>query len=528
MKLILKRLVKEDNVFDIRVLDKIPPGFKYIKNHVTLDGVAIADPTGSRDLIFEIGDIVVGSKKVLKYQLLVGSGVTYGEYSNLAVAFRSGNGGLLSNRSTAIVKVIMDPLFDMGTILGKVFYDVNQNGIQDVPYFDIMKGKDITEDPIGGVKIVMEDGTVITADANGLFSVPGILPGRHLLRIDERSLSPDSRLTTPKVVVVDVTPGSTYKVNFGIFADYEVLTGKHQKFFATDVGFSQSIGKPKPKLNIDFFGKEAVIYNNILIEPMEFRVFMNYAPFVESWKLDIVDVAIKKSIQTFEGSSLNVFDPIYWDGKDKDGEYISVEREYGFVYTVYGNRKRYNTTQLKRIPLKVIETDEEFEIYQKNQKEKNKRKGYRRWVVEQTEIDYTDINTILIDGETITMDLKESSLYSIQIVRNNTVVSEIPIAQSHGLTAREILETGEIKQDKRKPIDVILPRGDYDIIVQTAKDVISDLGGKETLISDLNTTNLVSGVKEENSVYSTIPDRQFIKHVRVGDDQMFFVWFRGC
>ena len=64
--------------------DNIPPGFKYIKNRVILNSTPIAEPSGQRPLLFNVGSIGVGATVVLQYQLVIGSGVTMGNYQNTA------------------------------------------------------------------------------------------------------------------------------------------------------------------------------------------------------------------------------------------------------------------------------------------------------------------------------------------------------------------------------------------------------------------------------------------------------------
>ncbi|MDP3297136.1 MAG: hypothetical protein Q8N09_06020 [Thermodesulfovibrionia bacterium] len=192
------------DITNIYLEDKIPAGFKYINGRVILDNAAISDPTGNRPLTFNIGTVTAGQTRTLKYQLIVGSGVTFGNYENTAWAKYS-DGAVISNKATETVRVVPDPLFDLGTVIGKVFLDRNENGIQDQ-----------AEEPIPSVQIVTEDGAIITTDKDGKFHLAGIIPGRHLFRLDERSLPEGAYLTTDKAVIVDITPGILAKVNFGV------------------------------------------------------------------------------------------------------------------------------------------------------------------------------------------------------------------------------------------------------------------------------------------------------------------------
>jgi len=188
------------------VIDTIPAGFKYLKGSSRLSGVTQPDPIGSDALTFDVGHFTPGFSKTLTYQLIVGSGVAPGRYINRAYARYYYDKPPLTEGVTAIAKnevwVVPDPLFDLGTIIGKVFWDKNASGIQD-------KG----EDGYGVVQIIMEDGSIITTDKNGSYHIPGVKPGAHILHLKD---IPASWITTDSPCVVRVTPGLLVKANFGI------------------------------------------------------------------------------------------------------------------------------------------------------------------------------------------------------------------------------------------------------------------------------------------------------------------------
>jgi len=188
------------------VIDSIPFGFKYLNGSSKLSGITQPDPDGSDTLIFDVGHFTPGLSKTLTYQLIVGSGVAPGRYINQAYAKYYYDKPPLTEGVTALAKnevwVVPDPLFDLGTIIGKVFWDKNANGVQD-------KG----EDGYGVVQLVMEDGTIITADKNGNYHIPGVKPGTHILHLKDIS---KNWITTDSPCLVRVTPGLLVKANFGI------------------------------------------------------------------------------------------------------------------------------------------------------------------------------------------------------------------------------------------------------------------------------------------------------------------------
>ena len=194
-----------DNIY---LYDRIPAGFKYVKGSTLIDGVTADDPIGSdgRNLKFSLGTVSSGATVSVKYQLVAGTGVIVNEaYVNNAYVQYGENSTRLSNISSETIIVVADPLFDLGTIIGKVYQDKNRNGFQDTG-----------EAGVASAKIVTARGVVITTDRHGKYHLNGINPGRHLFRLDERQLPEGTIITTDKLVVIDVTQGSLKKVDFGI------------------------------------------------------------------------------------------------------------------------------------------------------------------------------------------------------------------------------------------------------------------------------------------------------------------------
>ncbi|MGL4488154.1 MAG: DUF7507 domain-containing protein, partial [Rhizobiaceae bacterium] len=101
-------------------------------------------------------------------------------------------------------------------IIGKVFDDSNNNGIQDAqtsPYEP--------ERGLAGVRIATVNGRLITTDKNGRFSVScADIPDQDIgsnfvMKLDTRTLPTGYRLTTENPRVVRLTRGKVTKLNFG-------------------------------------------------------------------------------------------------------------------------------------------------------------------------------------------------------------------------------------------------------------------------------------------------------------------------
>jgi hypothetical protein len=146
----------------------------------------------------------------LKFLLVVGSGVSEGEYVNRAQVIHSATGGAVSGEATATVRVVPDPDFDCTDVIGKVFDDRDLDGYQGEK-----------EQGLAGVRVVTARGLIATTDEYGRFhitcaAVPDQDRGSNfILKLDERSLPSGFRLTTENPRVQRATRGKMMRFNFG-------------------------------------------------------------------------------------------------------------------------------------------------------------------------------------------------------------------------------------------------------------------------------------------------------------------------
>ncbi|MFQ5685151.1 MAG: choice-of-anchor U domain-containing protein [Candidatus Scalindua sp.] len=484
---------------DLFLEDKIPPGFKYIRGKSILDGQPISDPAGNRPLIFNIDTVAVGETKTLKYQLVVGSGVTFGsDYENRAFA-RYSDGTVISNVATESVDVIADPLFDLGTTLGKVFHDRNVNGVQDPPH--TVNGELVVEEPIGNVQIFTEDGSVITTDKKGRYHLASIIPGSHLFRLDERTLPKGSYLTTDKVVIANITPGVLAKIDFGVKlpegvgvldAPFQIIRDK---------------GIPKPLLNVSLFGDKIIIEEGQLKDAAEFRIFTNYQLFIEKWELEIYDKDTMHVIKTLRGTKTDILDPVYWDGRDKSGRLIVPDRNYAYRLTVTGSKGKHDVTRERAIILDTTNSDLQKGL-------DNRETGYqieekrRKWIEVESGVNNLNSQTIAIEGETIKVQGRQFAVGGVRIVKAGEVQLDVPVLKSRDLRAKDLLDRGvKAAKDRRQGgLEIIMPRGEYDI--EMSVDPGEGVQGEGS-----------SFVQMERATAST----SYTRHVKVGDDYLFFV-----
>lgn len=185
----------------VTVADRLPAGFTYIAGTAFVNGQRVAEPAGAPgpQLAFEVGGVPAGGSVTLQYRVRVGVGATEGDGINVAVAHGCSAGtscvqpGTLqplprarsSNEGRYRVRVSGGVFSVEACVLGKVYVDCNGNHVQDRE-----------ELGIPGVRLVLQDGTFLTSDSEGKYSMCGLPPKSHVLRIDESTLPRGARLTT--------------------------------------------------------------------------------------------------------------------------------------------------------------------------------------------------------------------------------------------------------------------------------------------------------------------------------------------
>ena len=195
---------------DLTLVDRYPAGFRYVDHSAQVDGVKLEPTKNGNQLTWtNIGTGRPGSHS-LRLLLAVGAGVSQGEYPNRAQAVSSLTGAALSGEATATVRVVPDPTFDCTDVMGKVFDDVNQDGVQDE-----------NEKGLPGVRVATANGLVATTDPYGRFHITcAIVPredrgSNFILKLDDRTLPTGYRMTTRQVQVQRATAGKALVYHFG-------------------------------------------------------------------------------------------------------------------------------------------------------------------------------------------------------------------------------------------------------------------------------------------------------------------------
>jgi uncharacterized repeat protein (TIGR01451 family) len=195
---------------DVTVVDRFPAGFKYVKGSARIGDVPTEPRVVDRQLIWDNVTLPVDGTQEIKLLLTVGAGVTEGEFVNRAQAVNTLTGGTMSEEATATVRLVPDPTFDCTDATGKVFDDLNLNGVQDAG-----------EAGIAGVRVVTVRGLAATTDTHGRYHItcaitPNETRGSNFaLKLDDRTLPSGFRASTRPVQVQRATRGKALRINFG-------------------------------------------------------------------------------------------------------------------------------------------------------------------------------------------------------------------------------------------------------------------------------------------------------------------------
>ena len=204
------------------MVDAIPSTFRYVdgsavglvRGEVGDERRILVDTRG--DLLLEFGELVDGELQPLsippnadleiRYQLVIGSSAEPGTTARNRAELRSADGGIqLSNVDVADVRIDYDPVFDQGTLIGKVWCDTDGDGRQD-------RG----EPGLPGARVYLDAGFYTEVDVAGQYHFADIDPGLHLVKIDVNTLPTGSVLTTDERRLFNVTRGTPSLVDFGV------------------------------------------------------------------------------------------------------------------------------------------------------------------------------------------------------------------------------------------------------------------------------------------------------------------------
>ncbi|HST37349.1 MAG TPA: hypothetical protein VLK25_12060, partial [Allosphingosinicella sp.] len=160
------------------VTDRIPNQMRLRTGSVRIDGVRAPDPdfVSGRELRFTLPSLPAGGETIVLYTLEVRPDARRGDALNRAQA--AGPRGNLSNVADALVRIRREGIGDRMTVIGRVV--------------DGDCRVDPTSRPgIAGVRVMLEDGSYAVTDRDGYYHFEGLMPGTHVVQLDDASLPSD-------------------------------------------------------------------------------------------------------------------------------------------------------------------------------------------------------------------------------------------------------------------------------------------------------------------------------------------------
>src|SRR5213592_3045536 len=280
-----------------QVVDRYPAGFRYVPGSARLDGVP-SEPTVAAGQLVWSGLNFGSSTPTIVLLLAVGAGVGEGEFVNRAQVIDGLTGRPVSGEATARVRVVPDQTFDCTDVFGKVFNDVNRNGVQD-------NG----EDGLPGVRVVTATGLEATTDQYGRFHITcAITPNEDrgsnfVLKLDDRTLPSGFRMSTDQVQIKRATRGKALKFDFG---------ASIHRVVAIDLS-DAAFGPGKTEIRIQWRPRVNLLLDELRKVPSVLRL---------SYVADTEDEAlVEQRLEAFKRQLTEA-----WDAK-KDGYVLAIEPE---------------------------------------------------------------------------------------------------------------------------------------------------------------------------------------------------------
>ena len=160
------------DVSGIHLTDILPAGLRYERGSAR----GAAEPeisTDGRTLNFPLAAMGAGRASEITYVVSISPGAPAGEAINRVLA--SGSAGATSNEAAAAVRLRPLLFTDGFTVIGRV----TEGGCRD---------PESKRTGIAGIRLLLEDGTFVVTDKDGLYHFEGVRPGRHVVQLDRASM----------------------------------------------------------------------------------------------------------------------------------------------------------------------------------------------------------------------------------------------------------------------------------------------------------------------------------------------------
>lgn len=210
----------KSTAYDVELKDAMPRGFDYVAGSLRVDNAKTDDFTAEgKYQILGLGDLAVNESKTVTYRVLIGSSALGGDGINRAIAqgrnSETGGSVLTSIEAQWPIEVSRGVMNTDGIIVGKVYHDINRDGIQQ---------KEDGELGVAGVRIYMENGNFIVTDPEGKYNFYGVSAKTHVLKVDRTTIPNATELVIQSnrntgdagSRFVDLKYGELHRADFGI------------------------------------------------------------------------------------------------------------------------------------------------------------------------------------------------------------------------------------------------------------------------------------------------------------------------
>jgi uncharacterized repeat protein (TIGR01451 family) len=167
---------------EVTVVDRLPDPLRFVPGSLRVEGETRPDPEIAPDastLRIPLGPLAPGESRVVSLAARVVAGAREEELVNRAHAEGVTPAGapVASPEATAAVRIVPGPFRQEGHLVGRVFVDQDGNGLPGS-----------SEPGVPGVWVSLEDGRGAVTDVTGRWSLLGVRPGLHVLRMDPATL----------------------------------------------------------------------------------------------------------------------------------------------------------------------------------------------------------------------------------------------------------------------------------------------------------------------------------------------------
>lgn len=320
--------VSADTINNVELVVEASAGIDILNSRGSLNGRRVAEREGS--LIYSLGNLHRAQDAIFDFPILVNLGAKTGKRYEVIIRARA-NGQTLSDEVHVVILVEPDPLFDEGTVLGKVFDDRNGDGEQNPG-----------ELGAPGVRLYTEYGVSVVTDINGQFHIPAVRPGRHIVKIDGHTLPPKTEFLSEESLLIKTTPGILNKIRFAVRLPESALPEDFRK--SLHMWVTQGVDKTRPILRVSL--EPDVLRTGLgrLEREPFFKIYSNYREYIFGWRLEITNEMGEKIWTGVGISQPPSF--VTWNGMTDTGEMIR-PGVYAYRLIVRDQQDREDWTSLK-------------------------------------------------------------------------------------------------------------------------------------------------------------------------------------